>query len=87
MKLMKLINATPYMLFVGGLCLVFFSCITFFFGFLLLHISWLVLVAIPLLSVIFGCVAAMFSLENRGLKMSATMGEFNEAIKSQTREP
>jgi ABC-type branched-subunit amino acid transport system permease subunit len=79
MKILKMLNEPPYLLFVTGLCFIGVSFVA------ILAVGshtaiWWVLIVIPLIAAVSGFTIGFLDLRRRGLNYSATMGELTEAI-------
>jgi hypothetical protein len=81
MKLLKLINQIPYLLFVTVLPFAILSCSFVFAAGFLLHTSgWWLVVAIPMMATLFGLFLGVNTLRKWGLHYSATISELTEAM-------
>jgi hypothetical protein len=82
MKILKLINEIPYLLFGTVFPLMVFSLPALLFSSVLDHTdSWWLLIAVPLTTAILGFLWGISDLRKRGLNYSTTMGELTEAMK------
>jgi hypothetical protein len=81
MKLLKLINQIPYLLFVTVLPFAIFSCsLVFAAGFVLHTSGWWMVVAVPIVAALFGLFLGLNTLRKWGLHYSATIGELTRAM-------
>jgi hypothetical protein len=82
MRLLKLINELPYLLFVTGLPFVVISFTFVPAASVLRHTSsWWLLIAVPLIAALSGFFLGLKTLRKWGLGYSATMSELTEAMK------
>jgi hypothetical protein len=81
MKLLKLINQIPYLLFVTVLTFAIFSLsLVFAAGFLLHSSGWWLVIAVPTMAALFGVFLGLSTLRKWGLHYSATISELTEAM-------
>ena len=88
MQRIKSINKMPYLLYVAILQFGLYCCLTVVFGgliyggrFLSLPRFWIILLPSWLLLFLYVFAQAAFSLRTKGLRYSASVGEFQEATK------
>jgi hypothetical protein len=82
MKIRKLVDEIPYLLYVTGLTFIVISCTSLLVGSALRHTKvWWLLIAIPLIAVVYSLTFGLIELRKRGLNYSATMGELTQAMK------
>jgi hypothetical protein len=88
MRLMKLMNKMPYLLYVAVLQLGLYCSLTIVYGGLVYSGGslsrprfWILLLPVLLLISLYALVRARFSLQAKGLNYTATFGELDEAMK------